>query len=380
MSSTASPTAAESVTGWHGLRSRPRRHEPWDVADIGDIAVASVLLRPPTRTGTRSRRSSRRRATSWVARVPGAGRGALVPMVEAGVRTSTEDKQSPEDSRRWQLDLATRLVAPAGGQIVATYHDIDVSRAGPWSRRPETTGSFVRPRDPGGLGGVRHRRAATGLLGRAVPVRVPAPVALRGRAVGSGARRPGRSGQPGPRNGDEPVRRLVEGRTPADPGPNPHAMLAPVPPGGGSVDARITGTARRHRPAPTRNVRRRPREQAAGARTRSGRCADGPSHLRDVRHRHGVPVDRQILEGEGMPSPGEIGPTRHPRSAGVWAGSAVRATLTDPRYLGQQVAGRQRRQTSWSTPPTLPLGTDSRQRWQAAEGVGTPTSRRGRRS
>jgi hypothetical protein len=50
-----------------------------------------------------------------------------------------------------------------------------------------------------------------------------------------------------------------------------------------------------------------------------------------------------ILERDGLLSPGEVGPTRHPRSAGVWGGSAVRAILTNPRYLGRQVVGRQRR-------------------------------------
>ncbi len=57
----------------------------------------------------------------------------------AYVRTSTDDQQSPEDSKRWQLDIATRLVVPAGGVIVATYHDIDVTRELPWARRPEAS-------------------------------------------------------------------------------------------------------------------------------------------------------------------------------------------------------------------------------------------------
>ena len=56
----------------------------------------------------------------------------------AHIRTSTDDQQSPEDSRRWQLDDASRLVATAGGQIVAVYHDIDVTSALPWSRRLAT--------------------------------------------------------------------------------------------------------------------------------------------------------------------------------------------------------------------------------------------------
>src|SRR4051794_40147654 len=57
----------------------------------------------------------------------------------AYLRTSTDDNQSPEDSRRWQLSLAEQLVAPAGGRIVAIYHDVDVSRSRPWPRRPEAT-------------------------------------------------------------------------------------------------------------------------------------------------------------------------------------------------------------------------------------------------
>jgi DNA invertase Pin-like site-specific DNA recombinase len=55
------------------------------------------------------------------------------------------------------------------------------------------------------------------------------------------------------------------------------------------------------------------------------------------------------LEAEGIPSPGEIGPTKHPRSAGVWSGSTVRTILMNPRYLGYQVAGRQRRLINFST-------------------------------
>ena len=59
----------------------------------------------------------------------------------AYVRTSTEDNQSPEDSKRWQLALANQLIAPHDGKIVAVYHDINVSRSLPWSRRPEATAS-----------------------------------------------------------------------------------------------------------------------------------------------------------------------------------------------------------------------------------------------
>ena len=66
----------------------------------------------------------------------------------AYVRTSTDDQQSPEDSKRWQLDTARRLVRAAGGVIVAVYHDVDVTRERPWARRPEAArllGDAARP-------------------------------------------------------------------------------------------------------------------------------------------------------------------------------------------------------------------------------------------
>ena len=73
----------------------------------------------------------------------------------------------------------------------------------------------------------------------------------------------------------------------------------------------------------------------------------------------------KTLEREGHLSPGEVGPTRHPRSVGVWSGSAVRAILLNPRYLGHQVAGRLRRHDELVDPTDAALGTTSRQRWQA---------------
>lgn len=66
-----------------------------------------------------------------------------------------------------------------------------------------------------------------------------------------------------------------------------------------------------------------------------------------------------ILKREGLPSPGEVGPTRPPRSAGLWGGSAVRAILTNPRYLGHQVIGRQRRKDELIDPTDPAAGTTS---------------------
>ncbi len=48
----------------------------------------------------------------------------------------------------------------------------------------------------------------------------------------------------------------------------------------------------------------------------------------------------------------------------MWGGSAVRAILTNPRYLGHQVVGRQRRRDELLDPTDPAAGTISRQRWQ----------------
>lgn len=84
-------------------------------------------------------------------RNPSATRAKLSTMTEpfaAYLRTSTEDNQSPQDSRRWQLSLADQLIGPKQGSIVAVYHDIDVSRSLPWSRRPEASRLLADVTDP----------------------------------------------------------------------------------------------------------------------------------------------------------------------------------------------------------------------------------------
>jgi hypothetical protein len=81
----------------------------------------------------------------------------------AYVRTSTDDQQSPEDSKRWQLDTARRLITPAGGVIVAVYHDIDVTPAscrglvGP--SRPDCWLTRPGPGAPGPLSSSLSRNA-----------------------------------------------------------------------------------------------------------------------------------------------------------------------------------------------------------------------------
>nr|WP_242625078.1 recombinase family protein [Krasilnikovia cinnamomea] len=52
-------------------------------------------------------------------------------------RVSTEDQQDPQASKAWQLSRARSLIEPAGGEIVAEFFDIGLSRSLPWKRRPE---------------------------------------------------------------------------------------------------------------------------------------------------------------------------------------------------------------------------------------------------
>ncbi len=116
-----------------------------------------------------------------------------LPRLVLYARTSTDDNQSPEDSKRWQISLGTTVVA-GRGEIVDVVHDTDVSRALPWDRRPQASpadGRDGRPRP--GLGRHRDRRTATGVRQcRPVPDRRRRHGVPRRQPVGARSRRPGR--------------------------------------------------------------------------------------------------------------------------------------------------------------------------------------------
>lgn len=58
-------------------------------------------------------------------------------------RTSTDDAQSPKDSRRWQLGVIERLVA-GHGEVVEVVHDVGFTRGLPWARRPDALALIAR--------------------------------------------------------------------------------------------------------------------------------------------------------------------------------------------------------------------------------------------
>ena len=284
----------------------------------------------------------------------------------AYIRTSTDDQQSPEDSKLWQLDTVTRLVAPAGGTIVATYHDIDVTRERPWARRPEAARLLADAANPGrgwtALVIAEPQRAFSGgqfqlvfpqLTHYGIELWVPE---LGGRIDPDS-------------EGHEMLMSLFGGLSKAERRRlqvrTHNAVLAHGAAGrwlGGrpNYGYRLVDTPVPH-----------PQRQKAAAGIKLRVLEPDPDTAPVVRRIFemfdaglGYRTIANVLEREGLPSPGEVGPTRHPRSAGLWGGSSVRAILTNPRYLGHQVVGRQRRKDELLDPMDPAAGTTSRQRWQ----------------
>src|SRR5438067_2661347 len=240
----------------------------------------------------------------------------------AYLRTSTEDNQAPEDSRRWQLSLAEQLINPGGGRIVAVYHDIDVSRSVPWSRRPEASRLLADVADSSrgwnALVIAEPQRAFSGAQFQlAFPVLSHYGVDLWVPEVGGRV-------DPDSEAHDlvmslfgglsKAERRRIQVRTRA-------SILALATDGrwlGGrpNYGYRLVDTGLPH---PNKS------KASAGAQLRT--LEPDPDTAPIVRRifemhdtRLGFRSIARILEGEGIPSPGEIGPIRHPRSAGVWGG------------------------------------------------------------
>ena len=280
-------------------------------------------------------------------------------------RTSTDDLQDPADSLRWQMDAAARLTAPHG-EIVTTYHDVDRSRSLPWERRPEATRILSDIRNPlrgwnalviaepqRAFSGAQFDGVASVLSHFGVTLWVPELGGafdpdndghwLTMAAYGTLSRAERNRTRIRVRNAmraQAQAGRWLGGRPPygyrlADAGPHPNPEKA-------------ASGARLHRLEPHP-------ESGPVVQRIFGMYLSGA----------GFKSIASILTAEGVPSPSAADPGRNRHRPGhAWAFSAVRAILTNPRYLGRQVYGRQTKTEQLLDPDHPALGHLTRQQWQ----------------
>ena len=281
-------------------------------------------------------------------------------------RVSTEDQQDPQASKGWQLSRARSLIEPAGGEIVAEFFDIGMSRSLPWKRRPEALRLLDAIKSPGRdfdavVIGEPQRAFYGSQFGMTFPVFVHYGVALWVPEIG-GAIDPGSDAHDlvmalyggmskGERNRikirvrtamksqTELEGRFLGGRPPygyrlADAGPHPNPSKA-------------AEGKRLHRlepdPVTESIVKRIFSEYIAG---------------------RGMTSIARGLTHDGIPCPSAYDRARNPhRHTEVWETTAVRAILQNPRYTGRQVWNRVRTDEVLLDVEDIALGHENRRRW-----------------
>jgi site-specific DNA recombinase len=280
-------------------------------------------------------------------------------------RTSTDDLQDPADSLRWQTDTARRLIAPHG-EIVTTYHDIDKSRSLPWERRPEASRILRDLRNPNrgwdALVIAEPQRAFSGTQFEGI--------LLQFAHYGVGLWVP-ELGGPVDIDNDGHYMALSNYGTMSRAERNRTRL-------------RVANAMRAHAQAGRWLGGRPPygyRIADAGPHTNPSKAASGARLHQLAEDLETAPVVRRIfdmylagagykqiaavLTNEGIPSPSAHDPKRNSHRPGhSWAMSAVRAILTNPRYLGYQVSGRTKKKDVLLDPDVPALGHVTRQQWQ----------------
>ena len=283
-------------------------------------------------------------------------------------RVSTEDQQDPESSRNWQLARARQLIEPTGGEIVEEFFDIGQSRSLPWKRRPEASRLLDTFSDPTrGFDGVvigEPQRAFYGnQFGLTFPVFVHYGVGLWVPEVGGAV----------------------------DPGSDAHDLVMSLY-GGMSkgernrIKTRVRSAMAAQAAIEGRFLGGRPPYgyvlADAGPHPNPAKAAAGQQLHRLELDPIAAPVVVRIFEeyvsGKGLyaiarglteagiPSPSAHDPARNPHRVtgrGVWAKSAVRAILKNPRYTGRQVWNRQRRDEVLIDVEDVALGHQAKMRW-----------------
>jgi site-specific DNA recombinase len=283
-------------------------------------------------------------------------------------RVSTEDQQDPASSKAWQLSRSTALIEPKGGQVVAEFFDIGLSRSLPWKRRPEAARLLDALADPQrGFDAVVIGEPARAFYGaqfqNTFPLFVHYGVELWVPDVG-GHVDPTSDGPEmmmaiyGTMSSQERRRvkirvrssmaeqaategRFLGGRPPygyrlADGGPHPN-------PGKAAVGQRL------HRleidPVAAPVVQRMFAEYIAGS---------------------GIFAIAERLTADGIPSPSAHDPARNRHrqtSKGAWSKSAVRSILTNPKYTGRMSWNRQRRDEVLIDVEDVAAGHLTKMRW-----------------
>ena len=281
-------------------------------------------------------------------------------------RVSTEDQQDPQASKAWQLSRARSLIEPAGGEIVAEFFDIGLSRSLPWKRRPEahrlldTIKSAGRDFDAVVIG--EPQRAFYGSqFGMTFPVFVHYGVGLWVPEVGGAI----------------------------DPGSDAHDLVMALY-GGMSkgernrIKIRVRSAMKAQTELEGRFLGGRPpygyRLGDAGPHPNPGKAAEGKRlHTLEPDPVTAPVVERiftEYIAGRGMtsiargltqdgiPCPSQHDRRRNPhRATEVWETSAIRAILHNPRYTGRQVWNKQRTDEVLIDVEDVALGHEARHRW-----------------
>ncbi len=285
-------------------------------------------------------------------------------------RVSTEDQQDPASSRAWQLRRALEHVEPARGEIVAEFFDIGQSRSLPWKRRPEASRLLDLLRSP-------DRGFEAVVIGEPQRAFYGAQFALTFPLF--------------EHYGVELWVPEVGGRV--DPGSEAHDMVMTL--FGGMSKGERSRIRTRVRTAMAAQIATEGR--FLGGRPPYGyRLADAGPHPNPGKAALGIrihnlepdPVTAHIVvrifdeyvsgrglfaiadaltrDGISSPSAYDRGRNAHRNGQG-WSKSAVRAVLTNPRYTGVAVWGRQRRDEVLVDVEDVAAGHRTRLRWNDEE-------------
>lgn len=286
-------------------------------------------------------------------------------------RVSTEDQQDPTSSRNWQLARSRQVIEP-DGEIVEEYFDIGQSRSLPWKRRPEAARLLESFRNPArGFDGVvigEPQRAFYGnQFGLTFPVFTHYEVELWVPEVG-GVVDPGSEAHDlvmslyGGMSKGERMRIKTRVRS---------AMSAQA-----SIEGRFLG-GRPPYGYKLIDVGPHPNPTKAANGQKLRQLAPDPVTAQVVKRifdrycrGDGFGAIAQSLNADGILSPSGYDPARNAHRAnghGIWAKSAVRAILINPRYTGFQVWNKQRKDEVLVDVEDVALGHNTKMRWNETD-------------